>query len=245
MQRLSFLSVLVCFFTVLAIGQKVAFCQETGFEWGGDVYGYGYEVLAKWLVEHGYYSSLDEARPFAETGFIGHKDNFATPFYWKINQPIEVTIVYELANMADQNRLGYYTGGGSFKTMTEILSGRENGPKTLLISKPFGFYLSTPEPNTWFTDRGENDLQCNPLRRKGNNPQALIYELKQGKEWLVAWEDLDATRLDADRDYNDMYVLVRTVAGPPRGRLLLFLVLVLGAGALTASGIRRGARRKG
>ncbi|MFH0826866.1 MAG: hypothetical protein V1923_03140 [Candidatus Omnitrophota bacterium] len=245
MQRLSFLSVLICFFSVLAIGQKVSFCQETVLDWGSDEAGYGYEVIAKWLVENGYYSSLDEARAFAETGSIGYQDNFATPFYWKIKQPIEVTIVQERAVFADQNRLGYYTGGGSFKTLTEILSGSEIGPKTLTISRPFGFYLSTPQNNIWFTDRGENDVQSGPSRRKGGIPQALIYELKQGKEWLVAWEDLDATTLDSDRDYNDMYVKVTTVAGPIRGRLLLFLFLLLGAGALIASRIRRGAGRKG
>jgi hypothetical protein len=116
--------------------------------------------------------------------------------------------------------------------LTQIFGGIENGPKTLAINQPFGLYLQTPEKKIWYTDRGENDQQQGPLKHIVNNgyPQGLIYELNPKQEWLVAWEDLDATKLGADRDYNDMYVKVTMVPEPISSVLFL-----LGGGVLTAA----------
>jgi len=57
----------------------------------------------------------------------------------------------------------------------------------------------------------------------------LIYELRPGSEWLLAWEDLDATTLQTDNDYNDMFVKIKAVPEPISSVLFL-----LGGGVFAA-----------
>lgn len=189
----------------------------------------GDQLIAQWLVDNNYYNNPTEAQNFALNGYIGAGVNDPDPFTWAAHLPYNVEIVQENAHYADQNTLGFYTGSGAGLTTTQLLGGTENGPRTFSAASPFGFYLATPENNTWFTDRALNTDQVGSLRRTGGNAQALIYELNPNQEWLVAWEDLDATKLSSDREFNDMYLKV-TVAPEPIASTLF----VLGGAALTA-----------
>jgi hypothetical protein len=230
------LAACACVFTMFAIGQTEAFCQFE-VDWGKsfDSGNFGYKDIGQWLVENNYYDSLEQATAFAKEGYLGALEGDADPYYWSVAQPVSVEVVQELASFSDENILGFYTGGGHFKTMTQIFGGTEQGPTSLSISDPFGLYVQTPQQFTWFTDRGENDDQKGGLRRRGGNAQALIYELKPDAEWLVAWEDLDATRLEkSDRDYQDMFVKLTVVPEPISSALF-----VLGGGALGAARWRK------
>lgn len=193
----------------------------------------GDRIIAQWLVNQGYYSDFEQARTFAHRGYIGYDNSSADPFFWNTSQPLIFEIVQENAAYADSNKLGYYSGTGATKSLTEIFDGTQNGPEEVSISNSFGLYLSTPEQNTWFTDRAENIQQIGSLKNLGGNAQGLIYELRKDQEWLVAWEDLDATNTNSDRDYNDMFVKV-TVAPEPISSAL-FLI----GGACAAVRLRR------
>jgi hypothetical protein len=228
----------ICFMLalVLTFASGNAFCAFDA-DWGisRDTGMPGYLEIADWLVDNEYYDNFYDAWEFAEIGYIGHDQGQPDPFFWELgDREFEIEIVAENAGFADRNTLGFYTGAGSSKDLTQIFGGTDNGPETLMLSEPFGLYMSTPQRNFWFTDRSENDQQRGRLKRFGGNPQALIYELQEDVEWLIAWEDLDASRICSDRDYNDMYVKL-TVVPEPIG-LVLFL---LGGGALLGSRIKR------
>ncbi len=221
-------------FAVSAIGMKEAY-GEFDTDWSntfdaGLTDMTGDELLAQWLVVNGYYANFSEAQHFALTGYIGYNNADPDPYFWNLTNPFSMQIVEENARFADENLLGTYTGSGSGKILTQVFNGTETGPQTLSVSGPFGLYLATPEHKTWYTDRAENTQQNGTLKRSGGNPQGLIYELKPGEEWLVAWEDKDATRMQTDRDYNDMYVKITSVVPEP----ISCVLYLLGGGALAA-----------
>ena len=218
-------------FCLLFIGTAKAYCNFD-VRWGNsDDNGLkGYQQIGQWFVENGYYEDLSTAEAFAKTGYLGYASN--DPFYWNITSPFATEIVQEIAGNSNLNKLGYYTGGGHFKNMMQLFSGTENGPRTLAINQMFGLYLETPE-NIWYTDRGENDLQTGLLRESGGNAQSLIYELIPNTEWLIAWEDLDATLINSDRDFNDMYVKLTVVPEPVSSALFLL------GGSMFVSRIRK------
>jgi hypothetical protein len=222
-------SLLVC--AALLSGPTDAY-SEFSVDWGTSLDNgqTGDRNIAQWLVGNGYYNNLSDAQNFAQTGYIGYNQGDADPFYWQTEQPVSAQIVQELAGYADLNTFGYYTGSGNSKNLNQILSGTENGPVIFSVSQPFGFYLSTPEQNLWFTDRAENGQQSGALKKLGGNAQGLIYELVPNQEWLLAWEDLDATKIISDRDYNDMYVKI-TVAPEPVSSVLF----VIGSGVMAAA----------
>jgi hypothetical protein len=172
---------------------------------------FGYEELGHWLVNNGYYNNFNDAKNFAQTGYIGFDNADPDAYYWDISGPIDARIVKEVAGFANKNTFGYYIGDQK----TQVFGGPDGiltPPKSFSPADPFGLYLSTPQGNTFFTDRAKN-VQAGNLFNAGGDPQALIYQLASN-EWLVAWEDLDATWIGSDNDYNDMYIKL-TVASEP------------------------------
>ena len=204
---------------------------EFGVDWGESYDNglRGYQQLSQWLVANGYYNDMGSAEIFSREGYVGYDNSGADPFTWNLSEAFNVQIVQEMAGFADLNTLGYYTGSGGSKSLTQIFSGTEFGSKTIMLEQPFGFYLGSPQQNFWYTDRAENLQQAGFPLNAGGDPQALIYELTSGSEWLVIWEDMDATQPYAtDRDYNDMYLKVSVVPEPVSGVLFL-----LGSGVMT------------
>ncbi len=164
-----------------------------------------------------------------------------------------VTLVAELAAFANDNQLGIYTDPTN-KAL--IFDGFNSPPDRVYIdffadgtvkigdqqigtgfNKPFGFYITTPQNNTFFTEDSLNN----------GNPQALVYqgdnqtELQIGNfqsgtftddEFLFAFEDLAFN--GADKDYADMVFHVSSIepAPVPEPMTILGSTLALGFGGL-------------
>ncbi|MBF0484366.1 MAG: PEP-CTERM sorting domain-containing protein [Candidatus Omnitrophica bacterium] len=179
---------------------------------------YGYQQLGAWMVSNGYSANQTAAENFAKTGYIGYSGSTADPFSWAGNQTATVRIVSEASMFQNFNILGYYSGAPGDNT--QLLGGMQNGPVSFSSTDPFGFYIHTPQQNTWYSDRFANI---------NNDPHALIYQL-QPNRYLIAWEDVNL--LSADRDYNDMYILVDTKDNNVVPEPMTMALFSMGSGAL-------------
>lgn len=222
MKKISFLFFIAGIMLLGAGDAQAEFTVNWGNSWDpGD--GPGYDYLANWLVNKGYYSDVGVARTFTQTGYIGYGVSDADPFSFDPGE-YELEIVLEIAGYSNFNTLGYYNGSGN----VEVFSGPEGsdpygnstGSKTVDIGDSFGLYMYSQynSGTYWYTDRSLNTSQSGQYAvNVGGDAQALIYELNEG-EWLVAWEDLDATRPFkyvngapyTDNDYNDMFVILKS-----------------------------------
>jgi hypothetical protein len=229
-------TVAMCLFTfaLLLANPRNGFCSFEN-NWGGSD---GDHQIARWLVGNGYHSEYNDALGFARNNYIGHNSGDADGYFWNTSQPVTFEIMAEESAHADYSTLGYYTGSGDSKVLNQIFGGLENGPKSVTINESFGLYLGIWDNMKWYTDRSENHEQSGLLKNMNGDPQGLIYELKPGQEWLIAWEDLDTTQSWADNDFNDMYlkVSVGTTTVPEPVSSALFL---LGSGAMAVSRMRK------
>ncbi len=212
----------------------ILICQPVAFpsflvNWGnswdaGD--GPGYEFIANWLVSNGYYSNLNDAKNYAQFGYIGRNSSDPDPFYWNLPQGAIVEIVQEISAYKDITTFGFYKGSGGSKTLTQIFNAAQNGPTTVFPGGNFGFYTNSPYGGGvyWYTGRAENltSQSGGYAVNSGGDPQAAIYELRPNEKWLIAWEDLDATGSSTDNDYQDMFVTVTAVPEP--NNITLFLL---------------------
>ena len=219
---------------------RAEFDTDWGVTWDGNGL-IGYQDIANFLVAENYFSDFNEASLFAQSGYIGEDPGDADPYLFNnLLGQYQVEILAEYAGFKDQNVLGYYTGTGASKTLMQIFGGTDgagSAPADIAPDSLFGLYLSTSQNNTWYTARAENVQQSGILKDLTGNPQALIYEMIPDREWLIAWEDLDASQLYAsDNDYNDMYVRVTASVVPEPVSAVLYL---LGSGVLTVVGLVR------
>ena len=176
------------------------------------------------------------------------------------------TIVIELAGFANQNSFGIYGPQGSDSTKITVFTGSDgaNTKKTISIdaagdvfinsvkegnvgpSGVFGFYLSTPQGRTYYSDNALNqqknpgDLYANGYEQIGNDAKGqpvdhlVAFQGKSGgtinagdsKRWeandyILAWEDLYG---GGDRDYQDMVLLVQNIRPVPEAASTLVLL---------------------
>ncbi len=162
-------------------------------------------------------------------------------------------IMFELAGFADQNTFGIYDIYDPTKKLTIFNGPDGSGAQRLLSlsasnefcsgtfashacqtfsSDVFGFYLSTPQLRTYYSESGRNsDGVDHMVAFQGGDTRGTL----NGRPWLanefvLAWEDLYG---GGDRDYNDFAVAVESVSSVPEPTgLALFGVglVVLGMG---------------
>jgi hypothetical protein len=173
------------------------------------------------------------------------------------------TFIIEIAGFANQNTFGIYSSSDSSKT-AQIFGGTAGSPGdqafvsynldgTIEVngtvvasgfSDSFGFYITTPQSNTFYSEDSLNS----------GNPQALIYqgdnqtELQIGNrrggifsdnEFIIAFEDIVFT--SSDKDFQDLVVLVESIRPVPEpATLVISGIFLIGAGFF----VRRKLHRK-
>lgn len=228
MKKLIYLAILPAFVSILCVSDASA---QFNVNWGtsADDGNAGYTDLGTWFKNNGYAADQASGENLAKTGYIGYNAGDADPFAWAAAPSVTFDVVQRQAGNADLTRIGYYTGSGAGKSMTQVLGLNQNGPATASVGGPFGLYFNTPTEwrgttyVNWFTDRAEN----------AGDPQALIYSLGRNA-WLIAWEDLRYAGTSTDRDFNDAYLKLTVTPEP-----VSMMLFGLGAAMMGLVGTRR------
>jgi Domain of unknown function (DUF4114) len=164
---------------------------------------------------------------------------------WVTVSPTSATILLEIAGFANQNRFGIYdasnpnsrvqifsgpqgpgttaaitftaaSGGGYNVTITIGTSSWSSS--TPFMGTAFGFYLRTPQNNTFYSDSSLNQGQIDRMYAYRGNGASFISgpvttdgnpanDLFGANDVILAYEDL----VHGDNDYQDFVVLVRGV----------------------------------
>ena len=162
-------------------------------------------------------------------------------------------IMFEFAGYADQNTFGIYDVSDPTKKLTlfngpdsagaqrilSLSSGNEFCSGTFashscqtFSSDVFGFYLSTPQSKTYYSESGKNvDGVDHMVAFQGGDGRGTL----NGRPWLanefvLTWEDLYG---GGDRDYNDFAVVVESISSVPEPTGLALFgagLLILGIG---------------
>ena len=213
-------------------------------------------------------------------------DAIGNDAYWAIDGGSAgqgaASIIIELAGYASQNSFGIYALGNDANRIS-VFSGTDSAGTTKSItidaggnvsindvvkgnigaSGVFGFYFTTPQNRTYYSDtalnqvRNPGDTYSNGYGQTGADAAGqavdhlVAFQGKDGgtvrvngdKSWdandyILAWEDLYG---GGDRDYQDMVVLVHNISPVPDGGSTLVLLggAILGVGILK----RRAAKR--
>jgi hypothetical protein len=172
---------------------------------------------------------------------------------WTTQGSTSATILLEIAGFANANTFGIYdpsnptnqlqvfagaegpgsdatlsfTFGSGGVTVAVASGGAVNTTTTPFLSSSFGFYLTTPQGNTFFSQSNLNPAGLDRMYAyRGNEaqfiagPAPVVGTIFGGNDAILAYEDL----LVGDNDFQDFVVLVRGVAPiplPAAGFLLL------------------------
>lgn len=183
--------------------------------------------------------------------------------YWTANNGAAATILVEIAGFANQNTLGLYdiadpsqriqifsgsAGTNASRTINVTSNGSgyiysiSNGGATwttVFSSATFGYYMTTPQNATFYSDSNLNTNSEDHLYAyQGNgsiflNGPPVARTLRgtsfDSTKYLLAWEDL--LHSSGDRDYQDLVIVtqnITTVPLPPAVMLFVPGLAMLG-----------------
>lgn len=204
----------------------------------------------------------------AGPGVNPYTQQVQTP-YWSVNgtSGSVSTILIQIAGMKDQYTFGIFDPTNISNTLPILTNGLNGYQATLSVfadggfsvgnanapqvtfgaTNLFGFYLTTPNGDTWYSLPTENsDGIAHMVAYEGGNgnvlgPYGEGTAARPGGKWasseyILAWEDLPADV--SDLDYNDFLVMVESVHPVPEPAVLGMFGLGLLAIAM-AAGLRR------
>ncbi len=176
-----------------------------------------FDYVAQVLVDQGIVGSYAAGVAYATNNYIGHNPGDQDPFYAAGPTSTLSLIIEELAGFANQNLFGIYDQTNPANKI-QVFNGADNsGTPPVATTVPyngFGFYLSAPNPATWYTDRFLNAPgQAGPAENPGGDPQFLMYHVSPA-DYLIFAEDADYTQSYSDHDFNDMVVKVTVTPEP-------------------------------
>jgi len=168
--------------------------------------------------------------------------------YWSINGSggSLATMIIEIAGYADRNIFGIYDKADIFNTV-ELFPGPAGSGAQVIISilgdgsviknfgdtgidfdgNNFGYYLTTPEGNTWYSDSllNSDNGSDHMLAYQGVGDTIKVADYAAGiwgeGEYILAWEDLAYP--GADKDFADMVVMVESVSPVPEPATMFLL----------------------
>lgn len=179
-------------------------------------------------------------------------DQHASDHYWTITSAggSSVSLIIEIAGYASINTFGIYDYTDPTKRVVLFSGSTSAGAQSIVYlgadgsvfvnfvdsgvnfaGNLFGYFLANPY-NTFYSGTGLNkDGFDHMVAFQGKNIDTvqlpgLSPSLWTSNEYILAWEDLDR---GGDYDYNDMVLMVRSVAPVPEPMALI----LLGSGLLT------------
>jgi hypothetical protein len=164
------------------------------------------------------------------------------------------TIIIEIAGFASSNKMGIYSAASG--TLVQLFDGSASSDATVTFEftvggtvkvngvdkglfslvDGFGFYISTPQSNTFYTEDSDNT---------GGNPQAVVFQggaagrsiyvdgsymTLGATDWVIAFEDV-AYASGSDHDFNDFVFVASGLQATPEPSTILLL-----SGALAGLG---------
>jgi hypothetical protein len=205
--------------------------NENGFPyWDGNSADYGSAGnIGNYLTSTGAFTGAGAnvgTLPYWGTSTGGFDTSFAFGNPWATQGT--ATLMLEVAGYSNQNTFGWYTVDAGTINLNQLFSGSASPPATLSFTpgEVFGFYITTPQNYTYFTQSAYNRVTSTGASADTAFQHFALFQQQPNTYWLGI-EDLFG---GGDRDYNDMVVKLTYVPVPEPRTMILLGIGLLGLG---------------